>query len=190
MENYTFKQVETKVEKNKIISERLENKLGWEKNSSEDYKGVEGQIENKKYGLKNQKTLIKFAEKKAEKLFPNMNVNKYKSVGKYFYFPVIEHYFQNAPIIDPELVRDLRSGAKLLSIGVGAANLEKLLYEGFDLPKDAVVISDIKLDPHAMNSGLNTMQFDMTKKWPEFKERFTYILFPESFGVANFVIAQ
>ncbi len=100
----------------------------------------------------------------------------------YFYFPAIS-YFENESIT-PEMIKKLQSRGNLLSVGSGDGHLERLITEGFNVSKKRIVLSDIELDPGLEKRNFRTCEFDMTKPWPDFQEKFDYIFFPQSLGVA------
>lgn len=153
---------------------------------TEDYKKAEELLKNKKYGLESQKQLINVARKKAREVFSSIDVNKFRDGERYSFFPVVDQYFINQPIIDVALIKKMQSGGKMLSVGVGPAHLEELLYRAFDIQRDSILLADIQFVSEAQENSLNKIQFDMMEKWPELGNKFDYILFPESFGIANF----
>lgn len=153
--------------------------------------GVVGaEIEDKQRDFKNQKELRDFADQKRREIFPTANEHQRSGDSRYVYFPVVDHYFDRKPIIDTILIEKLKNGGRLLSVGVGSAKLEHLLYKGFELPKNAITLADISFSSEALKIDLERVVFDMREAWPKFAEKFDYILFPESFGVANFAPTQ
>lgn len=135
--------------------------------------------------FKNQKGLIEEARGRSSKVFSaeeNHNDAYNPSLGRnYFYFPGIL-YFERGTITT-DMVQRLREGASMLSVGSGDGHLERLLSEGFEIPKKNIVVSDIELDPF-LSSDFESYTFDMTGDWPDFGRKFDYVLFPESLGVA------
>lgn len=130
-----------------------------------------------------QKQLIKEASKKSVEIFGNSDDSPYTpKSNNYAYFPGM--YYFNKGTITPDMIERLQDGATMLSVGSGDGHLERLLCQGFQIPKKQISVSDVKLDPEIIPSGFPSYEFDMTKPWPKFEQDFDYILFPESLGVA------
>ncbi len=133
-----------------------------------------------------QEELLDHANAKSREVFPPgenySSVYIPRNTKRYFYFPWIDYFRKHS--ITPDMVNKLRSGGNMLSVGCGDCNLERLLACGFDIPKDQIVVSDIELDPSVKQLGFHFYEFDMTGRWPETDERFDYIIFPQSLGVA------
>lgn len=136
--------------------------------------------------IQTQEELIKIANRISAKVFSEEDNHKEiyepRCNNNYFYFPAVS-YFQSGTIT-PDMIEKLQSGGNMLSVGSGDGSLEKLISKGFKVPKDRIVVSDIKFDPKIKEHGFKAYQFDMLKDWPNFNEKFDYILFPESLGVA------
>lgn len=71
----------------------------------------------------------------------------------------------------------------LLSVGAGRGYLERMLvYLG--ARKENIVLSDI--DQFALPTGYRNLSFDMTEQWPEFGQKFDFVVFPQSLvGVSS-----
>jgi len=87
-------------------------------------------------------------------------------------------------LVDEKMVSALERGASLLSVGTGRADLERVLWKGYKIPKDKISIADIKLHTRAKRAPFSKFQFDMKGEWPDSLGKFDFIVFPESFGVA------
>ena len=141
---------------------------------------------NKFRKFETQEELIAEAEKRSAKVFSKKE--NYKDIyaqsnGKYFFFPGIDYFKRGT--ITPDMISRLQSGCNLLSVGSGDGHLERLISAGFRIPKRRIVVSDIELDQRLIECGFKRYQFDMTRPWPELDEKFDYILFPQSLGVAT-----
>ena len=102
----------------------------------------------------------------------------------YFYFSA-PLYFSDG-FVDASMISRLQAGARLLSVGVGEGHLERLLHLGFEIPQENIVIADYPgIHPRIKAKGFQECIFDMTKKWPDFKQRFDCVLFPESLNIAT-----
>ena len=82
--------------------------------------------------------------------------------------------------IDEELLLRLKSGAKLLSVGVGPGILETVLSR-LTLNRRNIHLADKEIHPALKNNPLKRFRFDATEKWP-INETYDYIIFPESFN--------
>lgn len=132
-----------------------------------------------------QKKLIEIVLEKSKKIFPNLEDHENPtpdSKNKYFYFPALFYFKNNS--IDYKLIKDLKNGKKLLSVGTGDAKLEQLLNKGFEIPTENITISDIELDKETKKLSFKKFQFDMQTNWENINQKFDYIIFPQSMMVA------
>lgn len=79
-------------------------------------------------------------------------------------------------LLTPEVLKDLQSGKSLLSIGCGAAHLERILTNRFGIKQ--IELADI--DAENLPKGFKSYIFDMHQDWPELG-KFDYIFFTECF---------
>jgi len=108
--------------------------------------------------------------------------NVFYSNNRYHSFSPADHV--DGGLVTPDILRRLKQGACVLSVGCGHAHLERLLIKLTGLSKDSIVLSDLLLEPSLTRRGFSTAQFDMTRQWPDFGRDFDYILFLGSFGMA------
>lgn len=104
------------------------------------------------------------------------------SETRYFYFSPLT-YFRNE-LVDEQMINDLKTDKRMLSVGAGRADLERVLEEGYGIPANHITIADIRLHSKARQTSFPMHEFDMKKEWPKFDAKFDYIIFPESFGMA------
>lgn len=138
------------------------------------------------YSGLNQGELFELSRELTSKVFSpdEAHMSAYiPTYNNYFYFPG-SHFFEYGAI-DGQMVDSLRCGAKMLSVGSGDGHLERLLRDGFGVSSENIVVSDIVVDPALKGEDFDYFQFDMLGEWPDFNEKFDYILFPESLGVAT-----
>jgi hypothetical protein len=94
----------------------------------------------------------------------------------HFYFAPSWHF--KSGLLTEELTNDIRDNKRqLLSVGSGAAYLERFLTKRLAIDSSQIVLSDIS---PIMPSGFERFVFDMHKTWPNFKRKFDYVIFPES----------
>lgn len=119
---------------------------------------------------------IDFPEFKNEDIMLDSNI--YSPEGRYCYFSPSWHFKRK--LVTSDILKDLRQNNKrILSVGSGPAYLERFLVRHFSIKPGQIVLSDI----HDKNipEGFEKYIFDMNGKWPEFKDTFDYVIFPESF---------
>lgn len=103
---------------------------------------------------------------------------KYTSHKNYAFFPPL-YYFGNG-FIDVPTMNALRNGANTLVIGTGDAMLEKLFIEGFGINPQSLTSQDYQLTTQAEHGLANNKHtYNIFDKWPDFKNKFKIILFPE-----------
>ena len=148
----------------------------------------------------NQEKLTTLAVQKMKEVFPEEDWQESTYVRKangaiceadsrYIYFSA-PSYFKDE-FVDAKMINKLQKGASMLSVGVGEGHLERLLSLGFQIPKNQITITDYpSVHPKIKESGFKEYVFDMTKEWPDFKENFDYVLFPESLGVATMDLGE
>ncbi len=136
-----------------------------------------------------QQKLIEQAKKKTLQVFPKeeQHIGIYtledtQENRKYAYFSAL--WYIESKIITPDMITSLQKDATMLSVGSGEAHLERLLTAGFNIPTKNITTSDLYLNEKIEQVGFQHYIFDMTKQWPSFNQKFDYILFPESLGVA------
>ncbi len=132
-----------------------------------------------------QQRLIADAKRKIKQVFPfeEQHLGTYTvDNAKYIYFSAL--WYIESEIITPDMVASLQQDATMLSVGCGEGHLERLLHKGFNIPKKNISTSDLYLDQKINQAGFQHYIFDLTKSWPNFNQKFDYILFPESLGVA------
>ncbi len=100
----------------------------------------------------------------------------------YFYFSGIWH-IENG-LVTSRIIRNLQDGASMLSVGTGDGHLERLLIQGFSVPKENIHVADKALDKKVKEYGFRDYEFDMIGEWPDLNKDYDYIVFPESLGVA------
>lgn|GEM_PF-1804824 len=105
-----------------------------------------------------------------------------KEETNYLYFSP-ERYFEKG-FVDSDMAAKLLTGGTLLTVGTGKGDLETAICKKFNVPEKQISIADIKLHSAVKNLPFTKYEFDMEKKWSVFPNKFDYILFPESFGVA------
>jgi hypothetical protein len=136
--------------------------------------------------FENQEELIVEAERKSAEIFPGDNYDSvyFPKCGRkdWFYFSPSSYFKSNTITLD--MIQRLQKGGNMLSIGPGDGNLEWLISKGFGIPRNSISVSDIKPDLNIKRYNFKSYEFDMTKPWPILNEKFDYILFPESLGVA------
>jgi len=100
----------------------------------------------------------------------------------YFSAPL---YFKDG-FVDAQMINRLQNEARILSVGVGEGHLERLLHLGLDIPQRNIAITDHPMiHPRIKAKGFREYVFDMTQEWPNLKQKFDYILFPESLNIAT-----
>jgi hypothetical protein len=142
-----------------------------------------------------QEQLVALVEEKMDELFPlneeehikkfssKWNKDSYNSdVDNYGYFTAFYH--TRTGLVTPRVISDLQEGARLLSVGTGDGNLEKLLVKGFNVPIGNIHVADLSIHPTLLREGFTAYEFDMTNNWPRIQPLFNFIIFPESLGVA------
>ena len=104
--------------------------------------------------------------------------------NSYFYFAPSWH-FRSGLITENDVKNFLfDSSKKLLSIGSGAAFLEKLLVK-LGIGKDNIVLSDI--DPKDLPHSFKSKIIDMYSNWADLgNEQYDLIIFPESVLINRF----
>jgi len=114
-------------------------------------------------------------EKVNQKLYRTRE--RYPSGDSFLYY-YSKKYFKNK-IITPEMISKLRKGAKMLSVGVGPALLERTLL-AFSIPYENIDVADLELHPRIKKYPFKRYEFDMSKEWPQ-TAKYDYIIFPDSF---------
>ncbi len=104
--------------------------------------------------------------------------------GKEPYTYFTPKYFIDNGTIDRDLVTRMRHGAKLLTVGSGPAMLERTLL-GFSIPIENIHLADLELHDAVANYSFPKHKFDMTKPWPDLKQKFDFIIFPESISILH-----
>ena len=95
---------------------------------------------------------------------------------KYVYFSPT--YLLDRGLLDINgLLNIVHSNKSLLSVGSGKAYFEQMLVL-LGAQKSQIVLSDI--DPTVLPAQYTSQTFDMTGRWPNFPQKFDYIIFPES----------
>lgn len=72
----------------------------------------------------------------------------------------------------------LRDGGRMLTVGSGAAHLEKFISSQ-SVAKSQIHLSDLETGL-IVNQGFEVSRFNMWKQWPQFRNKFDLIIFPES----------
>lgn len=128
-------------------------------------------------------TLEKIAKKWELERFPDkFEVGMSESIyappnRQYFYFGPFYHI--ESGLVNQEVIDDLNNSNKtLLSVGSGAAFLERFLVEKIGIDQSRIALSD--LYKNDLPKQFRKYQFDMDEEWPELGEKFDYIIFPES----------
>jgi len=98
------------------------------------------------------------------------------------YFSGIHHL--ETGLVTTQLIRNLQDGKNLLSVGTGEGHLERLLVEGFQIPKERIQIADKEIFEKVTHFGFKIHKFDMTEPWPDLNFKYDHIIFPEALGVA------
>jgi hypothetical protein len=81
-------------------------------------------------------------------------------------------------LIDEGMIASLCNGKRMLSVGAGVAYLEQILVRCLGIPRENLVLADIK---DILPQGFNRLVFDMYGPWPKkTRESFDYVIFPES----------
>ncbi len=94
----------------------------------------------------------------------------------YLYFAPSWHFGKS--LLTEETVQDIKQNKKqLLSVGSGRAYLERTLVGAFGIDRKQITLSD--LNP-IMPRGFRSFTFDMRGAWPDFGNRFDFVIFPES----------
>lgn len=94
----------------------------------------------------------------------------------YAAFPPSWHF--RSGLITEQMVKDLIENQKtLLSVGAGPAHLERLLVE-LGVNRKNIVLADKFTE--FIPEGFARYRFDMFGRWPDFREIFDYIIFPQS----------
>ena len=104
--------------------------------------------------------------------------------GKPFYIGE-DDYAHHAPswhfytrLLTEGIVNDIRENKrKVLSVGAGKAHLERLLANRLRISIEQLVLTD---RVPIMPEGFEQLLFDMYEEWPEIKDSFDYVVFPES----------
>jgi len=96
--------------------------------------------------------------------------------GGYLYFSPSYHF--KSRLMTEKIVRGLKEGKRMLTIGTGLTYLERLLIRRFDIDHKNLILGDISL--RGVPEELQFYQFDMLGEWPNFDCKFDYIIFPES----------
>ncbi len=112
-----------------------------------------------------------FPEFQGEDIHASQNTN-------YFYFAPSWHF--RSGLVNEQDVQDFLShdSKKILSIGSGAAFLEKLLVK-LGINKENITLSDI--NPKDVPSDFRSKTIDMYNEWGDLgQEQYDLILFPES----------
>ncbi len=94
----------------------------------------------------------------------------------YFYFAPSWHF--ESGLLTEEILEDIRmNGRQILSVGSGAAYLERFLSKKLGVKREQITLSDSSSN---MPEGFEKFTFDMYGEWPNFRKNFDYMLFPES----------
>ncbi|MBI4053941.1 MAG: hypothetical protein HY397_01270, partial [Candidatus Doudnabacteria bacterium] len=107
----------------------------------------------------------------------------YKGSEKWILFSPIE--YARRGFIDANLIKRLKNGAHMLSVGVGPAYLERAIQRVFDIPSEQITLADKAWYKQALQTPFPKAKFDMTKPWPKHLSKFDIMLFPESFGAVE-----
>ncbi|MDD5337382.1 MAG: hypothetical protein PHS02_02765 [Candidatus ainarchaeum sp.] len=95
-------------------------------------------------------------------------------------------YYINQCAVTYDMARRLKKTATMLSVGSGASHMERFLVQGLKVPKENIFVSDIPLVERARNFfGSNSVEFSMNGEWPDFRHKFDYIIFPQSFEIGT-----
>src|SRR5262249_18711034 len=108
-------------------------------------------------------------------------VNEFKP-AKYTYYGPSFYFRTETPLLTPSIVAGLQQKQTLLSVGCGAGFLEHFLIEALQVPRENVVLADKR--NVTLSTDLKFIRFDASKNWPDFSEKFDYIVFPESIEIA------
>lgn len=128
--------------------------------------------------IENEKQLIQQVRDLERKNFPEFaDTTEYvDSESKYIYFS--PSYLLGRGLLDINgLLNMLYDNRSLLSIGSGKAYFEQMLVL-LGAKKDHITLSDI--DETVLPDEYTSVAFDMTGQWPNFSQKFDYIVFPES----------
>jgi len=106
-------------------------------------------------------------------------------INEQIYGPQFTNNFYFAPswhigcgLLTEDLIKDIRdNGRQILSVGSGAAYLERFLVDTMDVKREQITLSD--LIP-IMPESFHRFVFDMYRTWPNFRKEFDYVIFPES----------
>ncbi|PIN93206.1 hypothetical protein COU54_04020 [Candidatus Pacearchaeota archaeon CG10_big_fil_rev_8_21_14_0_10_31_24] len=136
--------------------------------------------------LISQEKLLALAKIRMKKYMPKneQHIGIYDPEDKlnYFYFSGIYHI--ESELVTSEIIGDLQEGKALLSVGSGEGHLERLLVNGFQIPKERIHIVDKEINKKVADFGFKVHKFDMTESWPDLEFKYDYIIFPEALGVA------
>jgi hypothetical protein len=120
---------------------------------------------------------VEFIRKKEVELFPEFREHDIISppLIRSMYFAPSWHFRKG--LLTKEIIQDILVNRRMvLSVGAGAAHLERLITKVFGIPASQIVLAD--REP-AMPQGFEHHIYDMYSKWPDFGNKFDYVLFPE-----------
>ena len=95
---------------------------------------------------------------------------------RYTYFAPSSHISKG--LLNRRLIDDtIGNRREILSVGAGKAYLKRFLVDGLGISIDQIVLAD---KYPVMPEGFKQFVFNMYGVWPDFGQRFDYVIFPES----------
>jgi len=143
--------------------------------------GEELVISEKEEAVLASKLFQREAKRKVHHVFGEAETKATAEHRAYFFYPPM--YYIERGFINKDLVMRMEKGGRLLTVGTGKGDLEKMLWKGFGVNPKQIIQSDIELFSTTQDLPFEKKEFDFLGAWPTFDEKFDYILFPESFGV-------
>lgn len=135
--------------------------------------------------------LLRKVEQKQDKIKSGPKNDTYYEIqgesemdSKYYYHLASRAFKNNT--VNPNMISRLRKGAKMLSVGTGPGHLERTLLR-FGIPFENIDVSDITIHPRIARYPFRKHTFDMRRPWPEFQEKYDYIIFPDSINCATHI---
>ena len=116
--------------------------------------------------------------------FPEFGTGHYvKSPEVLYHNNYSPSYHIRNGLLNRPIITDIKSNDRLvLSVGSGKAYLERFLVSRMDIRREQIVLSD--RDSY-MPEGFRQFVFDMYGDWPDFGQKFDYVIFPQSLSIPD-----
>lgn len=109
---------------------------------------------------------------------PSVVIEESSRFGDYIYFK--PHSAWASGLVNEKIIKDLQEGKRLLTFGAGTGHLELLLAHAFGVDVNNMLLADKDLT--LIPDELRGVRCDMYGQWPQYKEKFDYVFFPECLG--------